>query len=164
LETSKNDFKKEPVNFSNLLHNLIEYFNVLSQEKHITLISHVEPDIVVSGKKDKLEELITSLMSNAMKYISPHKEKKIYIDLRKIDHAIRLIVRDTGIGISKEDLPNVFKRFYRIKNHDNEKITGTGLGLAICKKIVEKHNGTIEVESKAGEGTTFTIMFPRAEQ
>jgi len=68
-----------------------------------------------------------------------------------------LSVSDTGIGIPKEDLPYVFRRFYRARNHIGE---GTGLGLAICQTIVEKHGATINVKSEEGNGTMFTITFP----
>ncbi|NIT13906.1 MAG: hypothetical protein GTN99_06615, partial [Candidatus Dadabacteria bacterium] len=78
----------------------------------------------------------------------------IDISLERKNNSILLIIHDTGIGIKKEELPHIFKRFYRAKKYGSK---GTGLGLAICKKIAEKHNGSIRAESAMGEGSTFIV-------
>src|SRR3989339_662900 len=108
-----------------------------------------------------LEEFSMNLISNSIKYMNEDRENKIIINLyrhkNKHNKAI-LTIEDTGIGISSEHLPNLFSKFYRIK--DDTKTKGTGLGLVICKKIVEKHNGRIKVESQVGKGTKFIIDFP----
>ena len=69
-------------------------------------------------------------------------------------------VKDTGIGISPEDLKLIFKQFYRVKNEKTRYINGTGLGLAIVKRIIESHEGRIKVESQPGEGSTFIVFLP----
>ena len=157
LETTQEDFTKEQVAFSDLLNDLVEYIEVLARDKSIILVSDIESGIVISGDKDKLTELVTNLVSNAIKYIS--NERKVSISLRKRDASIELVIEDTGIGIRKEDLPYIFDRFYRVKDPRHLEVKGTGLGLAISKKIVERHNGVIEVESEFGKGTKFTIIF-----
>lgn len=157
LETAQENFAKEPVNLSLLLSELAEYLNVLAEEKDISLSTKIEPNIFVIGEKGRLGELITNLLSNSVKYMSKDRERKIEIALKKNNGSVKLSVSDTGIGISSEDLPNIFERFYRVKNLVGAK--GMGLGLAICKKIVEKHNGTIDVASELGKGTTFTVRF-----
>jgi signal transduction histidine kinase len=163
LESSQDDFKKEPVDFSKLLRDIVEYVGVIAQEKQIGVVSHIEPSLKICGQKDKLEELVANLISNAVKYTPDGG--KIYIDLKKIDGIIvELAIRDTGIGIDKEDLPHIFERFYKIGNQGREHVRGTGLGLAICKRIVEKHGGTIEARSEFGKGTIFTVRFPLALQ
>lgn len=163
LESSQEDFKKEPVDFSKLLRDIVEYVGVITQEKQIEVVSHIEPSLKMYGQKDKLEELVANLISNAVKYTPDGG--KIYIDLKKIDGIIvELAIRDTGIGIDKEDLPHIFERFYKIRNQDREHVRGTGLGLAICKRIVEKHGGTIEARSEFGKGTTVIVRFPLALQ
>ena len=82
--------------------------------------------------------------------------------VRKIDSNIEIIVKDNGIGISEEDLPKLFEEFSRIKTSETRDIAGTGLGLSITKKMVELYRGSIEVNSKPGIGTTFTIVLPIA--
>jgi signal transduction histidine kinase len=159
LETSEGDFKKDKINLSKTLNELIEYFSVLAQEQNINIKSRIEPGTIIMGQKDKLEELVTNLVSNSFKYMPESGKREVVIKLIKAGGKARLIIEDTGIGISKKDLPNIFKRFYRIKK-DNHNIQGTGLGLAICKKIIEKHNGIIKAESEPGKGAKFTINFP----
>jgi two-component system phosphate regulon sensor histidine kinase PhoR len=73
---------------------------------------------------------------------------------------IQLEVSDTGIGVEDLDFPRIFEKFYRIKSDLTKNISGTGLGLSIVKSVVDAHYGTINVESKVGEGTTFTILLP----
>ncbi len=73
---------------------------------------------------------------------------------------VHIVVKDTGFGISQEDLGKIFERFYRVKNDKTRMISGTGLGLAIVKSIVEAHNGRIEAESELGRGSTFHVFLP----
>ncbi len=73
-----------------------------------------------------------------------------------------MAVTDTGIGIAKQDVPFVFEDFFRVKSSKTAEVPGTGLGLSIVKKLVEGHHGTVTVESKEGEGTTFTVTLPLA--
>lgn len=157
LETAQANFIWEKVNLSRLLSDTSEYFSTLAEAKHINVVVNIQPDIFVTGDKNRLEELVTNLLSNSVKYMHNGGEKKIVIALNKNRGPIELSVSDTGIGISSEDLPHIFDRFYRAKNGDD--IHGTGLGLAICKTIAERHNGTITVESSPGFGTAFIVKF-----
>lgn len=156
LETATEDFNKSPVYLSVILTDLSEYFEILAKENNISLMTEIQPNIVIPGNHKKIEELITNLMSNAVKYTYGKPDKKIWIKLAKVGDKVRLSIRDNGIGIGEEDLPHIFERFYRVKSSATK---GTGLGLAICKKIVEKHNGSIEVSSELGKGTEFVIIF-----
>jgi len=98
------------------------------------------------------------LVDNAVKYTPEHG--KVFIDLRATDRSAIIQVRDTGIGIAPEDLPRVFDRFWRADKVRSREEGGTGLGLSIAKGIVERHQGTISVESHPGSGSTFTIRLP----
>jgi two-component system, OmpR family, sensor histidine kinase CiaH len=109
---------------------------------------------LVYGNEDSLIDLTVILMDNAVKY---GDGKKIEVITKKEG---TLEVKDYGVGISKEELPHIFDRFYRADaSRNKEKIDGYGLGLAIAKSIVELHNGTIQVTSKQGKGTTFKVSF-----
>ncbi len=160
FEAPQTAFKKEPVNFSQLLQELVEYFDVLGRAKDVAIVGEIEPDITVSGEREKLEELVTNLVSNAFKYIGEGHGKKIAIALRRVPDGVELCVEDNGAGIDAEDLPNIFNRFYRSKARGRRSVEGTGLGLAICKTIADKHGAAISVESVPGKGTLFRVLFP----
>jgi signal transduction histidine kinase len=86
----------------------------------------------------------------------------VIVSLREEDGTLVADVVDSGIGISREHLPLIFDQFYRVSRREDQKVKGTGLGLAIAKKIVEAHNGTIQVASEPGQGSTFSVRLPKA--
>jgi len=157
IEMQDQDTKKELLNLSVLLEEMIEYLDVLCKTNNIKIEKEIQPDIFVLGNKEALETLVTNLTSNAIKYIS--NQRIITITLKKTDH-IELGIKDTGIGIEKENLKYIFNRFYRAGSVRSG-VSGTGLGLAICRKIAENHGGDISVESIPKKGTTFTARFPK---
>lgn len=126
-----------------------------AKRKDITIAINVEK-FSLFGNKQKLEEVFIILLDNAIKY-SPEKST-VSISARKSNRQIIVSVSDAGIGISREDLPHIFERFYRADKSRNEE--GYGLGLSIAKKIVEAHNGSITVKSKEKKGTTFIVTLP----
>lgn len=150
---------KEPGNLSEHMQELCEYYQTVGSQRQIQVHTKITPNIYFTYNKKELEELLSNLVSNAMKYMGD-RTREIHIELSEDATGIRLSVADTGIGIREEDLPHIFERFYRTKTTEQSKISGTGLGLAISKKIVGAHNGTITVESILGKGTTFTVYFP----
>ncbi len=156
VEMQDQDAKKELLNLSVLIEDIIEYLDVLCKTNNIKIEKHIQPEIFVLGNKEALETLITNLTSNAIKYIA--NKKVITITLKKTDYA-ELVIKDTGIGIEKENLKYIFNRFYRAGSVRSG-VSGTGLGLAISKKIAENHGGDISVESTPKKGTTFTVRFP----
>ena len=115
------------------------------------LYADVDPDL--------LREAIVNLMSNAMRYTNPDGWVKVSLKQDRSD--ILISVQDTGIGIAKEDIPQTFARFWR-SDVSRERVSGgLGVGLAITREIVDRHNGTILVESEVGKGTTFTLRIPQ---
>jgi signal transduction histidine kinase len=112
----------------------------------------------VEGDRDKLKQVVLNLISNAIKYNRPNG--KVIVSVAMDAKTWHVSVADTGHGIPDEAMPNLFQKFYRVRGMET-KVAGTGLGLSICKQIVQGHNGRIEVKSKLGEGTTFTIFIPR---
>ena len=113
------------------------------------------PDL--EADPNKLKQVILNLLSNAIKYNRPNG--KIVLQAKKEREEIRLTVKDTGYGIPEESMPNLFNKFFRVRETESS-VAGTGLGLAISKQIVLGHKGTIEVKSKLGKGTSFIIRLP----
>ena len=115
---------------------------------------------VVLGDELRLRELFLNLLDNAVKY--SHAGGTVDISLTIEQTHARVSVSDHGIGIAQEDQSRIFDRFYRTDDARAHTKKGTGLGLSICAWIVESHRGRIEVQSKVGEGSTFTVMLPLA--
>jgi signal transduction histidine kinase len=112
----------------------------------------------VHGDAIHLKQAVINLVDNAIKYNRPGGS--VTLSARTEGHSVIIQASDTGIGISSEDLPHVFDRFFRVDKSRSREQGGSGLGLAIVKKIVEDHGGTVSVESIAGEGSTFSIALP----
>ena len=106
-----------------------------------------------------LEQILIILLDNAVKY-SKKEEKEVVIDCSLINEKVSLKIMDKGIGIPEEDIPYILNRFYRVDKARSRKQGGLGLGLAIAKRWIEKYHGTINIESKEGEGTNVTAVWP----
>src|SRR6266571_2233373 len=128
--------------------------------KQLNVIVDVPPDApTIRADRTRLQEALYNLLDNAVKYSREHGE--IRLMARRRDDQIVLSVSDNGIGISKEDLPRIFERFYRAdKARSTENIRGTGLGLAIVKHVAQLHGGRVEAESELGNGTTIRVVLP----
>lgn len=156
--------EKVNLNLSMLLQNVVSFFEQETSGKNIQLTSNITDDIFVKGTKEEIEELFSNLISNSIKYMSKEGHREIVLTLKEVEHNAVITLQDTGIGIRAENLPNLFKKFYRVKEDETKGILGTGLGLTICKRIVDKNEGSIGVTSIFGEGTTFTITFPKCSK
>jgi two-component system phosphate regulon sensor histidine kinase PhoR len=135
---------------------VISEINPLAEQKHIRISTHDIPnDIEVMGDKERLKQAVLNLLDNAIKYTPA--EGVVQIGIAKAEENVRLSVTDNGIGIAEEHLPRIFERFYRVDKERSREVGGTGLGLAIVKHIIEAHGSKIEVESKVGQGSTFSF-------
>jgi heavy metal sensor kinase len=151
----------ESVDLKLLVEGVCEHAEIIGSEKNIKIgIAYLEK-VHVYGDPIRLRQMIWNVIINGIKYTHPGGEVKISVE-GKADTAL-ITVQDNGIGISKEDLPLVFNRFYRVDKARSRQEGGTGLGLSICKFIADAHKGTIHIESKLGEGTKFKISLPRLE-
>ncbi|MDX9752522.1 MAG: ATP-binding protein [bacterium] len=130
----------------------------LATQKTIEFTQEVQADLAVSGDVDRLQQALTNLVSNAIKYTPEHG--RVTIQAFRKDHSICIAVQDSGIGIGEMDQKKLFHKFFRVKNNHTRHIGGTGLGLCITKSIVEAHEGHIHLESKEGEGSCFTMELP----
>ena len=147
--------EKEPVNLAQIFYDILRGYKAIAEKKQIQLLFSCQEEIVMMlGDYDRLRQLFTNIIDNAIKF--SREGGRVWITITKKDK-IEVSIRDEGVGISEEELPNIFDKFYKSKLRQNAK--GSGLGLVIAKSIVEKHEGTIEVDSKPGEGTEFRFYF-----
>ncbi len=159
LDYGKNQLRKEPFNLSKLLSDVIKKMKISADSKGQTLTYEPTNTIpVFSGDKDRIEQVIINIISNAVKY-TPEGGEIMVTSMCVYDNAY-IKVKDTGIGIPKKDLSHIFERFYRVDKARARAQGGTGLGLAIAKEIVEAHGGTIEINSVFTKGTEVVIKLP----
>ena len=128
-------------------------------EKKIALEVKIDPEIEVSGDRDRIMQVLLNLVENALRYSRDSGKIKLSAhidDGRKVE----VSVRDYGLGIEAKELPHIWERFYRIDRSRDRKQGGTGLGLAIVKEIIEAHGESIAVRSVPGEGSTFSFTLP----
>jgi len=148
----------ENISLTQLITSAITKISPQANQKGIIIKKHLI-DTHFQGDKDKLENLITILLDNAIKYSPP--KKSILIKATKTNKNLSISIVDHGQGISKKDQPFIFDRFYRAdSSRSKTQISGFGLGLSIAKLIIDKHHGTIKVASRLGSGSTFTITLP----
>lgn len=152
--------EKEPVTLQQIFHDLRRSADVIAAEKNIEIVvNQPEEPCVMMADYIRLRQMFVVIVDNAIKFSK--ENSSIYITMEAKEN-IRVSIRDEGVGISEEELPNIFEKFYKSKLRQNAK--GSGLGLAIARQICLKHDGTIQVESAIGEGTTFTFTFPKLEE
>ena len=158
LESGRVQFQKSSFPLQPLIMDCKSIVQNKADENRITFEIDVSADMPdVSADRDKIKQVILNLMSNAIKYNRPGG--RVIIDAGCNQHEWSLSVTDTGLGIPEDSLPHLFTKFYRVRGTENYAI-GTGLGLSICKQIVQGHGGRMEVRSRMGEGTTFTMLIP----
>lgn len=155
-ENSAKTIDKSVLNVNEEIKLICEYYQAIADEKNIKL-THSGKGIVLANST-MFRRMISNLVSNALNYTLSHGAVQLNIS-QTIKHT-EIKIRDTGIGIAKEHLSNIFNRFYRVDSARSQYSGGTGLGLAIVKSIVELHGGTIEIESKIKEGTSINIIIP----
>jgi len=164
LESAKPSLQLANVDLLELFGEVIPDWEKKLATKQLNLIVDVPPDLpTVRADRVRLEEALYNLLDNAVKYSRENSD--IRLAARQRDNEIVLSVSDDGIGISKEDLPRIFERFYRAdkaRTHDN--IRGTGLGLAIVKHVAQLHGGRVDAESEIEKGTTIRVVLPIVTQ
>jgi heavy metal sensor kinase len=158
------DLHKEAVDIREIIEEAGETGELLAEHAGVAIDIHLPADpVVVPVDRSRIRQLALNLIENAVKYTP--RGGQVSVDLGTNDGRVVFSVADTGIGIAPGDLPHVFDRFWRAdsaRTRTSER-AGTGLGLAICKWIAEAHGGTIEVQSRPGRGTTFTVGLPRGD-
>ncbi len=145
---------KEDVDIKEILFHCEEIFALRLEEKKIGLKNEIESSAVVTGDADRLEDVFSNLLDNAIKNTPPRGE--IQVSLAKKDKSVYITIADSGPGIPPEQIPHVFERFQQSSGLR----TGFGLGLAIAREIILTHGGKIEVSSNPGEGAKFLVVLP----
>jgi two-component system, OmpR family, phosphate regulon sensor histidine kinase PhoR len=151
----------EVLDISKLLDETMTMLNGRAEEKNITLVmvdNVTKP--LIEGDYYRLKQVFINLLSNAINYTP--SEGYVEIAIKEDDVKVHVQIKDTGIGIEKEEIPRIFERFYRVDKARSRNSGGTGLGLAIVKHIVEAHKGSISVQSVINKGTSFTISLEKA--
>ncbi len=146
------------VNFGEICKKQIEIMKAYADIKNIKIEDTIQDNLILEGEREDLTRLIINLLKNAVDYNK--QGGQIIVSLKKKNNNIILNIADTGIGIKKEDLGQIFERFYKADNSRTQNSSSTGLGLSIVKEIIDEHNGQIEVNSHIDKGTIFIITLP----
>jgi two-component system phosphate regulon sensor histidine kinase PhoR len=152
-----------PVDLVGILRHIIDTLSPMAYDKNVTLKIEAPASAVVAGDRDELVRVAENLIENAIKYGAADAataKKEVDIIITTNGSQAHLSVRDYGPGIAPEHLPRLTERFYRVDAGQSRAKGGTGLGLAIVKHIVARHGGRLNIESKLGEGATFSVVLP----
>lgn len=152
--------EREPVRLDQVVANSLEMFRGAAEECECELSSNPNGAVVVLGDAGRLRQVINNLIDNSLKFTPPGGRICVLLDRDEPHGEAVLKVSDTGSGISPEDLPHVFERFYRGDKSRRREVCGNGLGLSICQSIVFSHGGSIGVASTPGLGATFEVRLP----
>ncbi|MBL8859074.1 MAG: HAMP domain-containing protein [Planctomycetes bacterium] len=160
IESEGDRLPLEPVRLDAPLRSAASALIGEAEAKGVSLVMPPSPAIplIVDGNSQRLEQLFTNLLENALKYTP--RGGSVSVEFETVDQELRAHVRDTGIGIPAGDLTRIFERFYRVDRSRAREMGGTGLGLAIVKHIVRAHGGRVSVTSQEGVGSTFTVILP----
>ncbi len=145
------------INVSEITKETCELFGPVAEDKKIQIIRHIAKNTVIHADKQKLQRVVSNLLDNAIKYTPP--DGKITVTVDENEDEVMVSVNDNGIGISRDELPNIFKRFYRCDR--SRSMPGNGLGLSWTRAVIKAHGGDITATSILNEMSTFTVTLPK---
>jgi heavy metal sensor kinase len=157
-ESGAGELVSEEVDMADMIRRACELFQPIAENNSVTMTTELPDRCLVRGEPRKLQRMIANLLDNALKYTPSEGTVKVSLTLNK--EQVTISVSDTGVGISEEDLPHIFKRFYTC-NKRTQPQHGTGLGLSLVRAIARSHGGDVNVTSHPGKGSTFTVTLPR---
>jgi two-component system, OmpR family, phosphate regulon sensor histidine kinase PhoR len=157
IEAGTVQVETEPVRLHSLVNDVLTALNSRAETRRVTLNNEVDTQAIVFSDRRRLEQMLTNLVDNAIKFNRENGSVRISHERGARD---RIVVVDTGDGISPEHSKRIFERFYRVDRARSREMGGTGLGLAIVKHLARAHGGEVSVESTLGEGSTFVIELP----
>ena len=159
LESGRIEIKLEAIDLEEFIKGLVQSIQNTAKDKRVRLFMKVDEGVDrVMADRDKLEKIILNLLFNALKFTPAGGRVELAVEKKETQLVIK--VRDTGMGISEENLPYIFDRFWQADSNSNRKYQGTGIGLALVKELTAAQGGTVEVESQVSQGTTMTIQIP----
>lgn len=159
LESGRVQFRKSNFSVVDLMYECKDVMASKALEDNIQIrVESPDGSPMIEADRDKIKQVVLNLLSNAIKYNRPNGTVMLHADSN--ENEMRVNIQDTGVGIPDEALPHLFEKFYRVRDNET-RVSGTGLGLSICKQIVHGHGGRVEVKSKIGVGTVFTVIIPR---
>lgn len=164
LEAGKMEFKDEPIFPVEISKQVIEGLSFLAKQRELTLVHEYTQGLEnaqIYGDAAKLRQVLINLLANALKFTNPGGTITLRLSSKK--GYLLFEVVDTGIGIPKEHLLNIFEKFKQVNNYLQKSVSGTGLGLYICKKILSHFRSDLFVESTEGVGSTFYFSIPLHE-
>jgi len=155
------NFETAPFSLPDTFSHALSTVEQKAKDKSIELTSNIDPSIEeIVGNQFSITEMVTNLLFNAIKYTP--ENKTVHLEAKCHEDNVQIDFVDTGIGIPADEVENVFEEFFRASNAKQNEKDGSGLGLSIVKQIVERHKGKISVQSQEGQGTTFTVILPKA--
>ena len=160
IDSGRSVLQRQVVDLGLLVRQVASNFESSSDRRHIQ-IRGVDRPVLVNADVQQLKKVLYNLLSNAFKFSDPQLGQ-VWLRLRALDTIIELQVEDNGVGIPQDQLDRIFGRFSRVPQ-EGSKVEGTGIGLALVKEIITAHQGTIQVESEVGRGTTFTLRLPQGD-
>jgi signal transduction histidine kinase len=160
LDTHPLEIQEAEIEVAELLEHAAAAMKPIADQKHVSLAVDADELCPVMGDRARLAQLVDNLVSNAVKFTPDGGH--VTIHGKHLDGGVAVSVSDTGIGIPADEIPLLFKRFFRATNATANAVPGTGLGLAISQSIAHAHGTEIEVSSTPGEGTTFRLLLPAA--
>ncbi len=160
-EAGKLELNLQPVELDTVLLEVLQQVKILAGNRITLKLTEID-QIQVIGDRDRLKQVFINLLANAVKYTP--QGGTVFVAIKKVGELVQTVIEDTGPGIPAKDLPHIFERFYRGDKARTRSSDGSsfGLGLSIAYWIIKNHNGRIEVKSKEGSGTTFSIWLPLA--
>jgi len=159
LESGKKQKELKKIDLNDVAKMAMDTMEPYAIQRNVKVSFDRVENATLTADAEEMEIIFNNLISNAIKYNNEGGQVNVFLKPDDLNISIR--VEDTGIGMSEEELSNIFQEFVRIKNQKTRQITGSGLGLSIVKKLTEEYGGDIHVESKPDVGSTFTVILPR---
>jgi len=159
IETGKLELKNEFFSLTELVKEAVEDISITNPNHTVNV--HPELSCNIYGDRGRIEQVIINLVTNAIKYSAQGENIDVYIR-EASDNCVDVSVKDNGIGIDKHEHQKIFERFYRVDGKVEETYAGFGIGLFLANEIIERHNGSINIDSEKGKGAVFTFTLPVA--
>jgi len=160
IEAGAMEFRRDLLDVAEVLHPLMDNMRLLAARRNVRMSLDVQQVPRVLGDAEKIGQVFSNLISNAVKYTPPGGE--VNIGISRTTSGVRFTVKDNGLGIHPDDLPHIFEKFYQARNATGSDGKGSGVGLALVKAIVDGHHGRVSAVSTPGAGSTFTVDFSAA--